>query len=115
MTHPHAEPRQVLSLWHGTINAPPLPRTANEIIEDICLEHACTVDEIRGKSRVRRIAHARQHAAWELHLQMHPRRLDESRWSYPKIAELLGYGDHTSAYCAVRDHKRRAHSKTPQA
>jgi chromosomal replication initiator protein len=64
---------------------PPLP---NEVLTAICDYFHVTMDELRGKSREKRLAHARQVAMYFLR--------DAAQLPLTEIGHLLGGRDHTT-------------------
>jgi chromosomal replication initiation ATPase DnaA len=98
-------PTTYLSLWKGlirvkvssTFNGPAvLRRPLLDILTEVAYDWGTTTEDLRGPSRHRAIAHARQ--------------------DYFYRAHLAGYGDSSIAYYVHRDHAtaiygRRAHEK----
>lgn len=73
--------------------------TAKQIIRSVAEKHGMTVEVLLSESRLKRIAHARQEAMWEIRRR--------TKLSFPQIAERLGRKDHTTAWHGVRAHERR--------
>lgn len=71
---------------------PPIAVTIAELRE-MCLEEGFTLDELRAPGRMSTKVEARSKIAKLLRLR---------RLSFPEIAELLGWRDHTSAMHAVK-------------
>ncbi len=70
------------------------------VIEAVAQAHGVTVGAITGKSRVKHIVIARQHAVYEIRRQR--------RISYPQIAKLIGLKDHTTCLHAVEAWPKKA-------
>lgn len=58
------------------------------ILKEVAQAHGVTVNDLRGESRLRHIARARQVAYVRLR--------DETPMSYPAIARVMGGKDHTT-------------------
>jgi len=99
------QPRVVLSLWRGLITTygdiPDGERaeTKRELVERICWQYGITVEDVRGPSRVRGIARARQHVMYEM--------VEAKRWSLPQIGMYLGGRDHATVLHGYRRHAQR--------
>lgn len=103
---PRPQVRQVLSLWRGLITihepaAPPSdsPESKRALVARIAAAYDVTVDDVRGPSRVRSIARARQHVMHEM--------VSLGRWSLPQIGQYLGDRDHTTVLHGYRRHAQR--------
>lgn len=84
------------SMFSGRMSMP-------DILEEISKKHRISQASILGPSRKRPIAHARQHAMFEMAQQDH--------LSLPMIGQFLGGRDHTTVLHGVRAHKARVASE----
>ncbi len=102
---PHVEPiepdysgQQVLSLWKGLITIPVRPVTMLEIAELVAARHKLSVEELRGPSLRRKIAHARQEAMALTYAT--------GRFSTTQVGRYYSR-DHTTVIHARRRHAER--------
>jgi chromosomal replication initiation ATPase DnaA len=106
-----SEPRYVLSLWKGRLDAPPDCNSfARAIINEVAALYGLSGGVLCAPSygRPADIAQARHHAMWALREERHPRRPTEPRWSYPRIASMFWPTmDHTTVIHGVRAHAAR--------
>lgn len=79
---------------------------ADAIVKAYARRNGFSVEEIMSKSRLFRIAHARQGAMYELYMT--------GDYSYPSIATYFDC-DHTSVYHAVRSHAARLRAEAEKA
>ena len=90
---------EVLSLWKGRIT-PPNDATASKIIYEAARAYGLGPKDLRGASRAKAVTAARWLACWQL------RQLKtedgKTKYSYPKIARMIGLKDHTSVMHACR-------------
>lgn len=91
------EGRAFLSLWHGVIHR---QRTMYEVAEEVCQAREVTLVELRGLSRVARIATARA--------EFMALAYAETKQSLPAIGRWLGGRHHTTILHGIRAHERRA-------
>ncbi len=70
------------------------------LVEEIAEKHGTSIAEIRGGSRVRNIAHARQEAMYTLAMTQ--------KYSYMAIGLFLGRSDHRATTYGVMAHRARA-------
>jgi chromosomal replication initiation ATPase DnaA len=75
------------------------PLTIAHIASDVAKKHGLSVVELRGKSQIRRIAHARHEAFWRC------RR--ETPYSTTTIGIWFGDRDHTTVIHGVSWHEKR--------
>lgn len=82
----------------------PLPPQARAdrvryIIAEVAAKHDVSVADLLGPRRFRPLVRARWEAAW---------RLKNLPWSpsFPRVAQWLGYEDHTSCMYAVAEHAK---------
>lgn len=73
---------------------PPLP-SGREILKEVAERRGIPLEKIFSKSRRREIARVRHEIAYEI------RRIWGRKRSFPQIAAIMGYKDHTSAVWAV--------------
>lgn len=71
----------------------------------VAWEHELTLADLRGRSRCRPVAQARQDLCWRLYQLKHPD--GQRRFSTPQIAKFVGLLDHTSVLHAIRAHEAR--------
>jgi chromosomal replication initiation ATPase DnaA len=83
----------------------PKPQTMREIAERVAGLHNVTVDDLKGSSRLKKFAHARQEAMWAMRQAVNA---DGSpRFSLPQIGRFLGGRDHTTVIHGERAHAER--------
>lgn len=99
------------SLWRGQIRTP--GDSVRECIERAAKNHDVTADEIKAGNelRARKFTRARHEACWRLRDLTWPD--GEPRLSFPRIAQIVGLKDHTSAMNAVRRHQERLDAQQP--
>ncbi|RYE54889.1 MAG: hypothetical protein EOP20_11210 [Hyphomicrobiales bacterium] len=68
---------------------------SHDILQAVAELHGVTIADIKGPSRKRKFALARQHAAYEIRRQCH-------HLSLPMIGRILGGRDHTTILYATR-------------
>lgn len=71
----------------------------SQILKEVAQAHGVTVNDLRGESRFRHIAHARQEAYTRLR--------DETAMSYPAIARVMAKKDHTTIIHGERACRQR--------
>lgn len=84
--------------WEGAA-ALAVKHPATVILEEVATKHGLTVEDIKGPSRKRYVARARQEAMWQMR--------QRTRLSFPEIARRCGRGDHTTAIHGVKAHEAR--------
>lgn len=106
LDHYVPEPRKLLSLWRGEILAPAYrSHTVRAVVDLVAERHGVKPAEILGRSRQRRIVHARQEA---MYICRSIRREDGTpRYGYPEIGRRLGGRDHCTVWHGVRNHAAR--------
>lgn len=77
----------------------------HEIARDVCRRHGLTLDQLRSKSRIRPIAHARQEAMWLMRQVLRPD--GRKRFSFMQIAGFLDMEDHTTIIHGVKAYEAR--------
>ena len=78
---------------------PPKPKTAKEIIAEVCeLRHVTRTALMSGR-RFKQIVDCRHEIMWRLR--------EETSLSFPQIGRLLGGMDHSSVISGARRHGRR--------
>lgn len=70
-----------------------------EIASEVAERHELTLEDLRGPSRYRTVAWARQEAMALIRA--------EGRYSYPQIGRFFGGRDHTTILVGVRHHEAR--------
>lgn len=75
------------------------PLSAHAVLRRVSNDTGVTVAEMQSHSRAKRISRARQKAMYEIR--------EECKWSYPRIAKLLGGRDHTTVIHGVKAHAAR--------
>ncbi len=88
-------PSVVLSLWRGLL---PVPVTMDGIARDVAAKHGLTLEQLRGRSRKRRIAHPRQEAMWRM--------METERWSTIRVGRYFDR-DHSTVIHACQVHAKR--------
>lgn len=101
--------RVVRSLWHGELRFVALRDHPDEpvddrltmatILADVAIEHGIDVRVLKGVSRTKHVAHARQQAMAEMRAT--------GLFSLPQIGAFLGR-DHSTVLHGVRAHAKRA-------
>lgn len=78
-----------------------------EIIQGCAARHRISMSVIlrNGYTGSRKGAHARQEACWKLRDIRRPD--GKAKLSYPRIAKIMGYKDHTSVIHSVRAYEHR--------
>lgn len=94
--HVKMSDEMVLSLWRGLIPAAPKFTRMADVVEWVAAKHGISIEDLKGPSRVRSFAYARQEAMWEM--------CQTGRWSTTLIGRFLGGRDHTTVM-----HGRDAH------
>lgn len=77
--------------------------TAKQIIAHVAQRRGLTVEDLTGPGKVKRVAHARHEAMWEIR--------QRTTLSFPQIASRLNRKDHTTALHGVRAHEARLLAK----
>lgn len=88
--------RTWLSLWRGIQTTPP---SMADILAEVAEKHRLTVADLKGQSRVRSVAWARQEAMWLMR--------KEGRWSLPQIGRAIGNRNHATILFGVRRYGER--------
>ena len=70
------------------------------VAEDVCAEYGLTLTELRGRSRVFRVAHPRQ--------DFMARAYDLPHTSLPMIGRWLGGRDHSTIHSGIKAHEARS-------
>lgn len=92
----------MLSLWKGDILAP--QRNKNQIGQMVAEAHGLTVEDLKGRSKVKKIAWPRQEAMYLMTEEVNP---DGSpRWSFFQIGEWF-HRDHSTVVHAANAHAKR--------
>lgn len=86
----------MLSLWKGEIGA---PVTMREIAERVAFRVGVSLEDLRGASRKRYIAHPRQEVFALIYAT--------DRFSLPQIGRYFGGRDHTTILYGIREHEAR--------
>lgn len=90
-------------LWQGDLPEvtviPPVAVTMRSVATAVAAKYGLTLDDFKGPSRARCIAHPRQEAMAEIYKL--------GRYSMPQIGTLLGGRDHTTVLHGVRAHAAR--------
>jgi hypothetical protein len=99
---PYVRSKVVLSLWRGLIAQPAVARdrapSMKEIAESVSWRYGVPMEDLRGPSRLKAFALARQAAMYEM--------VVEDRWSLPQIG-LYFDRDHTTVLHGYRRHAQR--------
>lgn len=110
LTEHTPEPRYVLSLWKGRLDAPNYPSmSGRQIIDAVAALHGLQGDALRDPTyRKGYVTHARQHAMWELRQQTCSRSAGP-RWTCSMIARMFWSDmDRSTVAHGARDHAARA-------
>lgn len=86
------------SLWVWR-NIPPPRATMRSIAVRVAEKHGLTWEQMLDRTRVRRVAWARQEAMYEMR--------EIGMWSFPQIAIALNLKDHTTIIYGADAHERR--------
>lgn len=79
--------------------------TPMQIVREVAEKHRVSVADLRGQSRKRSIAWARQEAMCRLYR--------ETAWSLPRIGQYFGGRDHTTARYGVLAYEARLRGEQP--
>ena len=92
-----------VTFTYGQTFSPPTDPVAEaeELLTKVARRHGIGPRDIRGRGRMRHVAHARQEVMWRLRNEMKP------GWSLPRIARFLGNRDHTTILYGCRQHEAR--------
>lgn len=84
---------------------PPKFSRMKDVLADVAEKHGLSVQQLRGKTRKRNIAWARQEAMWRIRQIKN----DDGtpRYSLPQIGAYCGGRDHTTVIHALRRHEDR--------
>lgn len=90
-------------LWQSEAPTAPYkslrPSTMRDVAIEVAARHGSTIAELRGCSRQRCVAWARQEAFAEIY--------SLGRFSLPQIGRFFGDRDHTTVLFGIRRHKER--------
>lgn len=92
-------------LWSccTALEHPPRRPLLRDIMREVAARHGLTVAQMLSKRRTRPLVHARHEVMWEARRR--------TALSYPHIAELMGFKDHTSIIHGERAHAKRTGGK----
>lgn len=92
----------MISLWKHELARQPKP-TARQIAAEIAQRNGLTVDDLKGPSRRREVAWARQEAMAAVYAQCNV--------SLPWVGRFFGGRDHTTVLHAIRRVEERARAE----
>lgn len=89
----------VLSLFRGLIEVPDRKPSMREIAERVAAQYELSLADLRGPTKPRKIAHARQEAMAKIYAQ--------GGLSNAQVGRFFGGRDHTTVVHARQQHARR--------